>query len=235
MQHPVAVERLCGAKVVPVPARGDPPSAPSSATQAFWTSSSETDRESGEVMWPAEQSSWLCAGRVRQGSRKGKARFQVIINGNFGHNNLCYLTPIYTITDNFQLCDNAIFKFLNFCMWHNFAHDIVFCRIVEHTVADSALFEDWSVAYSKAKVHSMSECPVCLISLHPSRDPDHTHHQPRPIAVLSCGHLFHEKCIESLERHNYQGQGEIPLCPLCRTPYLRQIYQVQKPKLPNPS
>lgn len=105
--------------------------------------------------------------------------------------------------------------------YHDYAVIIIGCRILECTLADSASFENWCGAYSKAKEHVMSECPVCLTGLCPAtRDPTH---QPRPISILSCGHLFHMKCIESLEHHCHANQ-DVHLCPLCRSPYLRQLY-----------
>lgn len=46
--------------------------------------------------------------------------------------------------------------------------------------------------------------------------------KPRPLSVLSCGHVLHEVCIEALEK--FTNATNLHLCPLCRAPYQRIPY-----------
>lgn len=40
------------------------------------------------------------------------------------------------------------------------------------------------------------------------------------LTILSCSHVFHSKCIESLENFNFMSSSEAqPVCPVCRLPY----------------
>lgn len=51
-----------------------------------------------------------------------------------------------------------------------------------------------------------NECTICLSTLFPNKN----------LYLLSCSHIFHTHCIESLERYSLTGKN---LCPLCRTQY----------------
>lgn len=51
-----------------------------------------------------------------------------------------------------------------------------------------------------------NECTICLSTLFPNKN----------LYLLSCSHIFHTQCIESLERYSLTGKN---LCPLCRTEY----------------
>lgn len=46
--------------------------------------------------------------------------------------------------------------------------------------------------------------------------------RPRPLSVLSCGHVLHEVCIEAMER--FCSADTMHMCPLCRTPYQRTLW-----------
>ncbi|XP_064387866.1 RING finger protein 32-like [Halichondria panicea] len=70
----------------------------------------------------------------------------------------------------------------------------------------------WTSAREKAKSHLLSDCSVCLTHL----TQPHTLTKPRPLTLLSCGHLLHTSCINSLEQYS---DSCAHLCPLCRSPY----------------
>jgi len=59
--------------------------------------------------------------------------------------------------------------------------------------------------YREARKRAQPEalCPVCLVNL-----------GPKPISLLSCGHVLHVKCRVQLESFVDQIS-----CPLCRSPY----------------
>ena len=80
---------------------------------------------------------------------------------------------------------------------------------------------DWPSLKVKAiETLSITECPICISPLlAPQATP--TGHAPRPISLLSCGHTLHKACVSSLEQYCY-SEAELPICPLCRAPYLRQ-------------
>jgi hypothetical protein len=46
----------------------------------------------------------------------------------------------------------------------------------------------------------------------------HTRH--KAIAVLSCSHVFHDRCMHSFELYNKE---DTPLCPMCRAPYEKKV------------
>lgn len=75
---------------------------------------------------------------------------------------------------------------------------------------------DWELIRAKAGQHLLSDCPVCLCPLQLSQP----RAVPRPLSVLSCGHLLHEICIEALEK--FSSEETVHLCPLCRAPYQRR-------------
>lgn len=74
---------------------------------------------------------------------------------------------------------------------------------------------DWIAMTTKAREKAATtECAVCLVPLQGEH---------RPLAVLSCGHLFHIACIQALE--SFTQEVSIHLCPICRTPYERTELQ----------
>ncbi|XP_066538145.1 RING finger protein 32 isoform X4 [Hoplias malabaricus] len=59
---------------------------------------------------------------------------------------------------------------------------------------------------AKAVCRDVSDCPICLTSLHSSK----------AVLLLSCSHLFHEPCLRAFER--YCSETTVT-CPLCRRMY----------------
>ncbi|XP_066538143.1 RING finger protein 32 isoform X2 [Hoplias malabaricus] len=66
--------------------------------------------------------------------------------------------------------------------------------------------EEWLEAQEKAVCRDVSDCPICLTSLHSSK----------AVLLLSCSHLFHEPCLRAFER--YCSETTVT-CPLCRRMY----------------
>ena len=67
---------------------------------------------------------------------------------------------------------------------------------------------EWSEVKSRADKRDSSEpCAVC-----------HEHYSDKtPQVILSCSHVFHKQCVESLEKFaKRQRDATAPSCPLCR-------------------
>lgn len=58
------------------------------------------------------------------------------------------------------------------------------------------------------------ECPICIEDL------------GNKTRTLKCGHVFHTKCLQNNEEHNYylEDGDKYHQCPYCRTPYLNLNY-----------
>lgn len=61
---------------------------------------------------------------------------------------------------------------------------------------------DWAAIEEKSKKRNDSEsmCSICLEDF-----------KTEPQVILSCSHVFHNKCLLSFERHN-----RVHCCPICR-------------------
>ena len=42
----------------------------------------------------------------------------------------------------------------------------------------------------------------------------------KPIAVLSCSHVLHDRCMRGYETYSKE---DVSLCPICRVPYEKKI------------
>eukprot|EP00794_Sanderia_malayensis_P003716 gene3716-4236_t len=72
-------------------------------------------------------------------------------------------------------------------------------------------FIDWNEVKSKAKKLNMSECPICMTSF------KEVAKEPRPIALLSCCHVYHFACLKMYE--DCYALANHPHCPVCRAMY----------------
>jgi hypothetical protein len=66
---------------------------------------------------------------------------------------------------------------------------------------------DWKIVFSKAHSLAQTECAICFNSL-----------KMKSNTLMSCGHVFHDKCIESLEKYDIHKSLK---CPMCRAEYCR--------------
>ncbi|ORY42823.1 hypothetical protein BCR33DRAFT_718033 [Rhizoclosmatium globosum] len=96
--------------------------------------------------------------------------------------------------------------------------------------------EDWDQiidgVYKRNELPLQESCSICLCELAP---PDETSIalaadqyaakklRKRNIALLSCGHLLHQKCISNLERFHV-GEKKGTFCPVCRAEYRRTLF-----------
>ena len=74
---------------------------------------------------------------------------------------------------------------------------------------------EWDAVYAKAEERGAMECPICMSKF----DDEGESHRSR--TLLSCSHVFHQRCIEAYENFHDEGPKS---CPLCRTFYCRTIY-----------
>ncbi|CAM9093605.1 unnamed protein product, partial [Ectocarpus fasciculatus] len=82
--------------------------------------------------------------------------------------------------------------------------------------------------WARVLERGMGECAVCMCandSREEGADPGNCkirkkHSRPKAIAVLSCSHVFHDRCMQSFEMY---GEEDVPLCPMCRTPYEKKV------------
>lgn len=65
-----------------------------------------------------------------------------------------------------------------------------------------------------ARMGAGCDCPICLTPIGTGRGRHRT--------VLSCSHIFHTQCLESLERFSCGSAGAQPQCPVCRSFYVRR-------------
>ena len=68
---------------------------------------------------------------------------------------------------------------------------------------------DWLAAERVARERGLGDCPVCLGPLHNSSE---------PLALLSCTHVFHRRCLMSFEAFSITPAC---LCPVCRAAYTK--------------
>ncbi|KAL1511593.1 hypothetical protein AB1Y20_006387 [Prymnesium parvum] len=79
----------------------------------------------------------------------------------------------------------------------------------------------WPHVEASARRRGFSDCPVCLAAFGP-------HDR---IALLSCSHAFHERCIDSFERFSL---SPLCTCPVCRASYSRQTIALHEGAPPPP-
>lgn len=101
------------------------------------------------------------------------------------------------------------------------------------TTNDSLYMETIDV-WNRALSRGLGECAVCMCSNDSGAKGGvgeqaaavnsrlTTRTRIKPVAVLSCSHVFHDRCIHSFELYNNKSDS-IQLCPMCRTPYEKKV------------
>lgn len=72
---------------------------------------------------------------------------------------------------------------------------------------------DWAGVEATARGRGLTECPVCLGALCVGE----------PLSLLSCSHVYHERCLASFERFSL---GAACRCPVCRDVYTKTTLQL---------
>ena len=97
------------------------------------------------------------------------------------------------------------------------------CKANEHFSSDCSIFLGSLIPADKCSACPMNGPQLKPPPLSTSSSSDPPHAQPRPLSLLSCGHLLHKVCIEALEIFTNTpsdvagGDGVRPathLCPL---------------------
>ena len=96
------------------------------------------------------------------------------------------------------------------------ALDALFAEIDSSVAASRVVMElgtvDWAHCEGAARARGLAECPVCLSGLCAGER----------LSLLSCTHVYHERCLSSFERFSLGGAC---LCPVCRAPYAKTSIQ----------
>ncbi|XP_042366153.1 RING finger protein 32 [Plectropomus leopardus] len=83
---------------------------------------------------------------------------------------------------------------------------------------------DWDRIQSQVIQRDVWDCPICLTALcSPSlltAAGTSGHQQRRRTVLLSCSHVFHQRCLESFEAFSTESR---PSCPLCRSVYHKKL------------
>ena len=92
---------------------------------------------------------------------------------------------------------------------------------------------DWSAVRDAVRRRGpMDDCPICMTSLGASDlppverwgaaagRPPGAALLARPLACLSCAHVYHAHCIEAFERFHPE---RVNLCPVCRGAYCKRV------------
>ena len=72
---------------------------------------------------------------------------------------------------------------------------------------------EWADVEATARARGITECPVCLGALCAGE----------PLTLLSCSHVYHERCLASFERFSL---GAPCRCPVCRAVYTKTTLQL---------
>lgn len=75
---------------------------------------------------------------------------------------------------------------------------------------------EWDEVERSARERGMGDCPVCLGPLASCKE----------VSLLSCSHVFHERCILSFERFSLTP---LPNCPVCRAGYTKRSILLRAP------
>ena len=73
----------------------------------------------------------------------------------------------------------------------------------------------WDEVRESALKRCEEDCPICMCSF--AKD------KKRSKVLLSCSHVFHEKCIKTFESFN--GEKLVNTCPVCRSAYTRVDFE----------
>lgn len=95
--------------------------------------------------------------------------------------------------------------------------DLEYSRSIMRAMEERERIVDWQEIKQKAIDRKQVECPVCLREM----DPDETE-------VTSCGHSFHQKCLESWLKF-CENQNKAATCPVCRAVFQHQP-MVERPE-----
>ncbi|XP_037613338.1 RING finger protein 32 [Sebastes umbrosus] len=83
---------------------------------------------------------------------------------------------------------------------------------------------DWDRIQSQVIQRDVRDCPICLTALCspslPTETATSSHQQCRRTVLLSCSHLFHQRCLEAFEAFSIESR---PSCPLCRSVYHKKL------------
>ena len=71
---------------------------------------------------------------------------------------------------------------------------------------------DWVEIEARARERGLGDCPVCLGPLVTARGAE-------GLVLLSCSHVFHDKCLASFERFSIALTCK---CPVCRSAYTKR-------------
>jgi len=77
--------------------------------------------------------------------------------------------------------------------------------------------DQWSSASVEWQKRDESDCPICMSNLR----------SKKKCTLLSCSHLFHEKCLLNFENFQINVSKKSPVCPICRGTYLRRAVKVK--------
>ena len=94
------------------------------------------------------------------------------------------------------------------------AVDDLFAEIDSSVAASRALLgggdgDDWVALEALSRARGLGDCPVCLNACT----------EAEPLALLSCTHVFHSRCLDSFETFSLQTTCK---CPVCRAPHYRR-------------
>ncbi|GAB5367600.1 hypothetical protein AAMO2058_001244700 [Amorphochlora amoebiformis] len=71
--------------------------------------------------------------------------------------------------------------------------------------------DEWHRAKAKWESRHQKECPICMVAI-----------DSKACVLLSCSHVFHHKCLTSFERFTLDENNKAPVCPICRSSYLKR-------------
>ncbi|XP_061877629.1 RING finger protein 32 isoform X2 [Entelurus aequoreus] len=77
--------------------------------------------------------------------------------------------------------------------------------------------DDWERIRSQVTQRGTGDCAICLTGL---CGPDFSLHQGRRSVMLSCSHIFHQRCLDAFESFAVAGRAT---CPLCRSTYYKKL------------
>lgn len=89
--------------------------------------------------------------------------------------------------------------------------DALFAEIDSSVAASRAMMGeeavDWRAVEAFARGRGFSDCPICLAPFEGSEK----------LSLLSCSHVFHERCVLSFERFSISSVCSCPVCRACYT------------------
>jgi len=78
--------------------------------------------------------------------------------------------------------------------------------------------EEWLQIEAQALSREVNDCCICMVEL-ATPQTQRGECLRRPIALLSCSHVFHDVCLTTFE----QLQFKMPECPVCRSAYQKKV------------